>query len=83
MMQIGVLGGMYNRDSLIANVETYVYILSILLMLAYLKKEHTERYEGWEMEVEVVLLSIMGMVLLIWSYDLIATYLAIEFTSVF
>ena len=33
------------------------------------------------MEIEVVMLSVMGMVLLIWSYDLISTYLAIELQS--
>ena len=81
MMQIGVLGGMYNRDNIIANMESYLYIISIILMLSYIKRKGKERYEGWEMEVEVVLLSIMGMVLLIWSYDLISTYLGIELQS--
>ena len=62
-MQIGVLGG---RDNIISNMEGYVYLLSIILMIGYMRREEKkERYEGWEMEVEVVLLSIMGMVLLI------------------
>lgn len=82
MMQIGVLGGMYNRDNVIANMEGYIYLLSIILMIGYMiREERKERYLGWEMEVEVVLLSVMGMVLLIWSYDLISTYLAIELQS--
>lgn len=97
MMHIGVLGGMYNRDEVIANMEGYIYILSVILMLGYLTKmkggeelggrgerrllEEERRGEGWEMEIEVVLLSVMGMVLLIWSYDLITTYLAIELQS--
>ena len=33
------------------------------------------------MEVEVVLIAIMGMVILIWSNDLVATYLGIELQS--
>lgn len=65
MMQIGVLGGMYNRDEVVGNMEGYIYILSIVLMVSYMRKEGERRDEGWEMEVEVVLLSIMGMVLLI------------------
>ena len=117
MMHIGVLGGMYNRDEVIANMEGYIYILSVILMLGYLTKmkggpsqgywksreksisnkktegsrsqelsgreggKEEKRGEGWEMEMEVVLLSVMGMVLLIWSYDLITTYLAIELQS--
>ena len=62
-----------------------IYILSVVLMLGYIGGRGTKtgnkeerREEGWEMEVEVVLLSVMGMVLLVWSYDLISTYLAIE-----
>lgn len=88
MMHIGVLGGLYNRDNVISNVEGYIYILSIVLMIGYIRglkrgseMEREERGEGWEMEVEVVLLSVMGMVLLVWSYDLISTYLAIELQS--
>ena len=50
MMQIGVLGGMYNRESVIANMEGYIYIISILLMLggANIIKEEKKRrrYEG-------------------------------------
>ena len=66
MMQIGVLGGMYNRDNVIANMEGYIYLLSIILMIGYMiREERKERYMGWEMEVEVVLLSVMGMVLLV------------------
>ena len=64
MMQIGVLGGMYNRDNVIANMEGYVNIISIILMLSYMEKGGLRREKGWEMEVEVVLLSIMGMILL-------------------
>ena len=123
MMHIGVLGGLYNRDNVISNVEGYIYILSIILMLGYLghgsldctnnstnkqkvrgfyghdtlsrsevwtlheqtkggeEKGGGRKTEGWEMEVEVVLLSVTGMVLLVWSYDLITTYLAIELQS--
>ena len=81
VMQIGVLGGMYNRDNVIVNMEGYIYIISILLMLGYMRGEGKKREEGWEMEMEVVLLSIMGMVLLIWSYDLVSTYLGIELQS--
>ena len=85
LMHIGVLGGLFNRDEMIGNVEGYIYILSVVLMLGYIGGRGTKtgnkeerREEGWEMEVEVVLLSVMGMVLLVWSYDLISTYLAIE-----
>ena len=126
MMHIGVLGGLYNRDNVISNVEGYIYILSMILMIGYIRglgpgkrsnfsprtgmgsgrdgklpveknadtrfakskdsplgnySNREERGEGWEMEVEVVLLSVMGMVLLVWSYDLISTYLAIELQS--
>lgn len=142
MMHIGVLGGLYNRDNVISNVEGYIYILSMILMIGYIRglgqgmrsdpegklrgsgpkdlrtsgqspsplgmgptgklpeeenadtmfakskdsplgnnSNKEERGEGWEMEVEVVLLSVMGMVLLVWSYDLISTYLAIELQS--
>lgn len=81
-VQIGLLGGMYNRDEVVGNMEGYIYILSMILMLVNKReKEGEKREEGWEMEVEVVLLSVMGMVLLVWSYDLISTYLGIELQS--
>ena len=95
MMQIGVLGGLYNRDNVIANMEGYIYVISMIIMIGYIRGERRrkitrdlvkegeggKREEGWEMEMEVVMLSVMGMVLLIWSYDLITTYLGIELQS--
>ena len=147
MTQIGVMGGLYNRDNVIANMEGYIYMISIIIMWGYIRglklrgrgkerggedrkasfvdegedrealnkhslgyfariegleeaegreerakksllrdsnariEREVRREEGWEMEIEVMMLSVMGMVLLIWSYDLITTYLGIELQS--
>ena len=51
---------------MVSSMEGYVYLLSMILMWVYMEeKGKGEREEGWEMEMEVVLLSITGMVLLI------------------
>ena len=101
MMQIGVLGGLYDRDNVIGGMEGYIYMISVIIMLGYmgykrggegllgkgrLKMEEggegeKGREEGWEMEMEVVILSVMGVVMLIWSNDLITTYIGIELQS--
>lgn len=78
---IGLLGGLFHTNNLINGVEIYVYILSICLLLLIrgenplVKKSLSGEY------LIIILFSILGMITLICSYDLISTFLAIELQS--
>jgi NADH-ubiquinone oxidoreductase chain 2 len=69
-----ILGGMFHRNNLINGMEMYIYILSIIAILL-IREEIVAEYR-------IILgFSILGMITLIESYDIIATFLAIELQS--
>nr|NP_043740.1 NADH dehydrogenase, subunit 2 [Allomyces macrogynus]AAC49241.1 NADH dehydrogenase, subunit 2 [Allomyces macrogynus] len=71
-----ILGGLFHRNELSSGVEMYIYIISILLILFIIGREELVA------EYRIVLgFSILGMITLIFSYDLISTFLAIELQS--
>ena len=75
---LGILGGLFHINNLINGIEIYIYLISLLLLSLILKNHH--KFISSEYYI-MILFSLLGMVLLICSYDLISTFLSIEFQS--
>lgn len=73
---LGILGGLFHINNLINGIEIYIYLISILLIScnSRIKIISSEYYI-------IILFSLLGMILLICSYDLISIFLSIELQS--
>nr|YP_002274324.1 NADH dehydrogenase subunit 2 [Blastocladiella emersonii]ABB78017.1 NADH dehydrogenase subunit 2 [Blastocladiella emersonii] len=71
-----ILGGLFHTNNLINGIEMYIFILSVLLISFLIGRDDLVA------EYRIILgFSILGMITLIESYDLISTFLAIELQS--
>ena len=73
---IGIFGGLFHKNNLITTIEISIIILAILLITFLFSDEEN----GPEYTI-ILSFSILGMITLIESYDLISTFLAIELQS--
>lgn len=74
---IAILGGLFHSNALVNALEMYLLIVSTLLVSFILG-----RNESFGAEYRIIIVfSILGMITLIQSFDLISTFLAIELQS--
>ena len=76
---LGILGGLFHVNNLINGIEIYIYLLSLLLL--FLIGDNNQLKILSSEYFIIILFSLLGMITLICSYDLISTFLAIEFQS--
>ena len=73
---IPILGGLFHTNNLIEGIEIYILILSILLISFIIgRKELIAEYRI------ILAFNILGIIILIESYDIYSTFLAIELQS--
>jgi len=77
----GILGGLFHVNNLINGIEIYIYILSLFLLLLIGDKNQLIKKNLSSEYFILILFSLLGMITLICSYDLISTFLAIELQS--
>lgn len=79
---IGILGGLFHTNNLINGIEMYIYLVSVILIS--LRPSPSAAKDDILLVPSshvIVLFSLLGMILLICSYDLISIFLSIELQS--
>jgi NADH-ubiquinone oxidoreductase chain 2 len=76
--ELGILGGLFHINNLINGIEIYIYIISLLGLILVMYQVKTVICSEYYI---IILFCLLGMILLICSYDLISTFLSIELQS--